>query len=33
MYHGTPIDWQLEMTKKIREAKWFNYADIKTVSK
>ena len=33
VYHGTPTDWQLEMTKPVREAKWFNYFDIKTVNK
>ena len=32
-YHGTPMDWQLEMTSKIREARWFNYAEIKTTNK
>ena len=32
-YHGTPMDWQLEMTSKIREAKWFTYAEIKSTNK
>lgn len=33
IYHRTPNDWQLEMTKPVREAKWFNYYDIKSVNK
>jgi hypothetical protein len=32
-YHGTPFDWQLEMTKVVRTAKWFNFADVFSVNK
>ena len=32
-YHGCPMDWELEMTKSVREAKWFNYYDIKSINK
>ena len=32
-YHGCPMDWELEMTKSVREAKWFNYYDVKSVNK
>lgn len=33
IYHGTPTAWQLEMTKKIRTAKWFTYQEIRSVNK